>query len=54
MAVQASMPVVRVPVLSNAIVLQLAKASSTLPPWIRIPLQSCQASVRLAQQAAPP
>lgn len=38
--VQASWPVVRVPVLSKATVLHLFKASSTFPPLINIPLHS--------------
>ena len=39
MEVQVSEPVVRVPVLSKAMVVHLTRASSTLPPCIRMPLQ---------------
>src|SRR6267154_2902448 len=37
---QESFPVVKVPVLSNAILLQFAKASRTTPPFRRIPLRA--------------
>ncbi len=40
MEVQAKAPVVKVPVLSKAMVLHLTKASSTFPPCIRMPLQA--------------
>ena len=38
--VQDRAPVVKVPVLSNAMVLHLTNASNTLPPCISMPLQS--------------
>lgn len=39
MEVQVRAPVVRVPVLSKAMVVHLTRASSTLPPWIKMPLR---------------
>ena len=40
-AVQDRLPVVRVPVLSKAIVEHCTSASSTRPPLIRMPLPAC-------------
>lgn len=39
-------PVVRVPVLSKAMVVHLTRASNTLPPWIKMPLHQNSPTVR--------